>query len=104
MEQLKLLNSFCLEGNVAENWRLWIQKCERHLVVSGIAEKTEKVTCATFLHVAGDKAIKVFNTMDFDDDVDDLDVLKEKFQQYCEPRRNITYHNTNFFHVGPRKE
>lgn len=55
-----------------------------YLVASGISEKTEKVKCATFLHVAGDEAIKVFNTMEFDDDVDDVDDvnrLKEKFRQ-----------------------
>lgn len=50
--------------------------------------------------MAGDEAIKVFNTMEFDDDVydvDDVDILKEKFWQYCEPRRNITYLRHVFF-------
>ncbi len=93
----------CLEGNLAENWRSWIQKFKLHLVASGISEKTEKVKCATFLHVAGDDAIKVFNTMDLDDDVDDLDILKDVFQQYCESRRNITYWR-HVFHTGPREE
>lgn len=30
--------------------------------------KGVKVKCATFLHVAGDEAIKVLNTTDFGDD------------------------------------
>lgn len=51
--------------------------------------KMEKMKCMTFLHVVGDEAIKVFNTMDFDEDVDDLDALKELFRQNCESRRNI---------------
>lgn len=82
---------------MAENWRSWIQKFELYLIASGISDKAEKVRCATFLHVAGDDAIKVFNTMDFDDDVDDLEILKDKFRQYCEPRRNITYLRHVFF-------
>lgn len=64
MDQLKPPNSLSLEGNLAENWRSWIQKFELYLIASGIAEKSEKIKCATFLHVAGDEAIKVFNTMD----------------------------------------
>ncbi len=91
MDQLKPPNSLCFEGNLAENWRTWIQKFDLYLIATGIAEKSDKVKCATFLQVAGDDAIKVFNTMDFDDDVDDFDVLKEKFREYCEPRKNIMY-------------
>lgn len=97
MEQLKPPNSLCFEGNLAENWRTWIQKFDLYLVATGITEKSDKVKCATFLHVAGDDAIKVFNTMDFDDDVDDFDVLKEKFREYCEPRKNSTYLRHIFF-------
>lgn len=52
--------------------------------------KTDKMKCMTFLHMVGDEAIKVFNTMDFDEDVDDL-WLKELFRQNCERRRNISY-------------
>lgn len=60
------------------------------LIATGIAEKSDKVKCVTFLHVAGDDAIKVFNTMDFDDDdVDDFEVLKEKVRDYCEARKKL---------------
>ncbi|KAI2666787.1 Retrovirus-related Pol polyprotein from transposon 17.6 [Labeo rohita] len=97
MDQLKPPNSLDFEGNLAENWRTWIQKFDLYLIATGIAEKSDKVKCATFLHVAGDDAIKVFNTMDFDDDVDDFEVLKEKFREYCEPRKNISYLRHMFF-------
>ncbi|RXN08425.1 retrotransposon-like family member retr-1 [Labeo rohita] len=97
MDQLKPPNSLDFEGNLAEIWRTWIQKFDLYLIATGIAEKSDKVKCATFLHVAGDDAIKVFNTMDFDDDVDDFEVLKEKFREYCEPRKNITYLRHMFF-------
>ena len=80
-----------LEGNLAESWRVWIQKFEIYLIASGISEKSEKVQCATFLHVAGDDALKVFNTFEFDEDVDGLEGLKELFRMYCEPRKNVTY-------------
>lgn len=66
-----------LEGNLSENWRVWIQKFDIYLIASGIAEKSDKVKCATFFHFAGGDAIKVYNTFQFDDDVDDLEVLKD---------------------------
>ena len=97
MEQLKPPNNLSFEGNLAENWRTWIQKFELYLIATGIEEKSEKVKCATFLHVAGDEAIKVFNTMDFDEDVDGFTGLKELFRDYCEPRKNITYLRHVFF-------
>lgn len=64
-------------------------------------KKTEKVKCETFLHVTGHEAIKVFNITEFDDDVDDLDML-ERFRQYCEPRTDMTYLR-HVFHTTPRK-
>ena len=97
MEQLKPPNGLCLEGNLAENWKTWIQKLELYLIASGISEKSQKVQCATFLHVAGDEAIKVFNTMEFEEDEEDIEALKEKFRVYCEPRKNITYLRHMFF-------
>lgn len=105
MEQLKPLNSLSFDGNLAENWRTWIQKFELYLIATGIAEKSKKVNCATFLHVAGDDAIKVFNTIKmwfntikvFDKDVDGYDGLKDLFKNYCEPRKNITYLRHVFF-------
>lgn len=52
---------------------------------------------ATFLQVAGDEAIEVFNTMDFYEDVDGFSGLKEFFREYCEPRKNIAYLRHVFF-------
>lgn len=98
MEQMKPPTSLSLEGNLAENWRIWIPRFELFLVASGINEKSGTVERATFLHVAGDEAIKVYNTFDFDeDDVNDYNVLKELFHWHCEPRRNVTYLRHLFF-------
>ncbi len=46
----------------------------------GAASLKKQKKCATFLHVAGDNVIRVFNIMDFDDDVDD--VLKEVLNSF----------------------
>lgn len=85
MELQKPPGTLSIEGNPSENWRVCIQKFDVNLIASGTAEKSDKVKCTMFLHVAGDDAIKVYNTFQFDDDVDDLEVLKDLFKNYCEP-------------------
>lgn len=91
MEQLKPPNSLCFEGNLAENWRTWIQNFDLYHIVTGFAEKNDKEMCATFHHVAGDDAIKVFNTMDIDDDddVDDFEVLKKSLETTVSQERTL---------------
>ncbi len=84
MKQQKPPGTLNLEGNLEENWRVWLQKFEIYLVTRGISEKSEKEKCATFLHIAGDDGLKVFNIFDFDEDVDGLEGLKMLFRSYCE--------------------
>ncbi len=57
-----------------------------------------KVQVATFLHIAGVEARRVYNTFVIDDgDKDSIDVLQTKFKDYCEPRKNVTYTRHIFF-------
>ena len=87
-----------LQGNLAENWRNWSQRFELFCTASGIVEKSEKVQCATFLHVVGEGAIKVCNMFVFaDGEKDKIDMLKKKFEDYCEPRKNLPYVRHMFF-------
>lgn len=103
MAQLQPPSNLCLQGNLAENWKIWIQKFDLFLTASGIAEKSEKVQCATFLHVAGEDAIKVCNTFEFhEDERDKIDVLKQKFRNYCEPRKKPSLHMSHVLHDGSR--
>ena len=45
------------------------------------------------LNLAGEQAIEVYNTFTFTDreEEDDPEVLMRKFEEYCNPKRNITY-------------
>ena len=98
MAHFKPPPSLSLEGNLAENWKTWLQRYELFSVASGVAEKSEAVQCATFLHVAGDEAIRVSNTFVFaDGETNKIAVLKQKFKDYCEPRKNLTYIRHMFF-------
>ena len=95
MEQLKAPGHLSMEGNLAENWKEWIQGFELYLTATDIGENAEKVRVATCLHVAGIEARRMYHT--FEIDIEKIDVLKTKFKEYCEPRKNLTYIRHVFF-------
>ena len=87
-----------LEGNVAENWRRWKQKFEIFSLASGLSRKDAKIQAATLLHVAGTDALEIYNTFNWesDDDKCKVDKITEKFDEYCNPRKNITWERHKF--------
>ena len=58
----------------------------------------KKKQAAILLNIAGVEAIEVFNTFTFakDDDKDDPEAILAKFQNYCEPKKDITYERNIF--------
>lgn len=80
------------ESNVAENWRRFKQKFEIFIVASGYDQKSNKNKCCMLLNLAGEQAIEVCNMFSFEEaEVDKPQVLADKFEAYCNPKRNITY-------------
>ena len=66
---------------------------------SQINEKNEKVRCAALLQEAGEEARAALNAFDFDKEGDQhkVDIVKNKFKKYCEPRNNLTFIGYQFF-------
>ena len=98
MDRLSPPEVLSLDGNISENWRRWKQRFNIFSLASGLSGKDTKVQAATFLHVAGPEALEVYNTFTWDDDDDKSKVNKitEKFDQYCNPRKNITWERHKF--------
>ena len=62
-EQIPAPRPLSLEdNNIAENWRRWRQQYELYMTATEKDSKSEKLQCATFLALAGEAAIEVFNT------------------------------------------
>ena len=55
-----------LEGNIAINWRTWLNAYELYAIAVGVITKSEKVQSAVFLQVAGPNAQKVARTLNLD--------------------------------------
>ena len=91
-ESIRQPDELVLAGNIAENWRKFKQEFELYLVATGLDTKTSKQKIALLLHVARKQAIEVFNTFSFTDEEEgDFDSVIEKFNAYCNPKKNETY-------------
>ena len=97
MSVFKPPSTLSLEGNVADNWRKWKQRFQLYMEASGSMKKPEKQHVAIFLHLIGDDALEIYNTFSLSPAKEKLDVLFRKFEEYCNPRRNITFERHKFF-------
>ena len=105
MSGLRPPGPLSLEGNLAKNYADWIREFNVYEIATQLTEKPEIVRCATFLHVAGPQAQAIHQTLTFTrDEVNKIEPLKQKFKEYCEPKRNITVirylFNTRNQHTG----
>ena len=93
MERLQPPGVLNLSGNLSENWRRFKQQFQIYLIATGIDQKEDKIKASTFLHVIGPEALEIFNTFTFQnqDDKEKLQPIMDKFETYCNPRKNITY-------------
>ena len=97
MSSFKPPSTLNLEGNVADNWRKWKQRFQLYMEASGSMKKPEKQRVAIFLHLIGEDALEIYNTFSLSTAEQKLDVLFQKFEDYCNPRRNITFERHKFF-------
>ena len=98
MDKLALPKVLNLEGNVAEKWRRWKQRFDIFSLTSRLSTKDTKIQPATCFHMAGTEALEIYNTFNWesDDDKSKVDKITEKFDKYCNPRKNITWERHKF--------
>ena len=93
MNQLPPPDPLDLTGNLAENFRRFKQSFEIYLVASGLSDKDDKVKANVLLHVIGQECRDIYNGFDWQGNENkekDEDILK-KFEEYCNPRKNVTF-------------
>lgn len=105
MDKLSPPPQLNLTGNLAENWRRFKQQYEIYEAASGTDQKDEKVRSMTFLHVVGSESLEIYNTFSWDEDGDKfkLTAICEKFEDYCNPRKNVTFERHVFFTRNQRE-
>ena len=88
-------------SNLEQSWKFWSQKFDLYMTASGANEKPESTQLAIFLHLIGDDALQVYNTFTFASEAErKMDVVRQKFADYCQPRRNIVYERYQFWRLN----
>ena len=102
MDKLEPPQILLFEGNVRENWRRWRQEFELYLVATENDKKSEKIKSSILLTCIGKHAREVYNTFTFAEPDDNMKVgpILEKFTEYCNPRKNITFTRYQFFFLA----
>ena len=86
------------DSQVAEKWKKFKRAWANYALAIGLDEKTQKVQVATLLTVIGEEAREVFATLSWPTagDKSKINKVLEKFEQYCQPRRNVPYERYRF--------
>ncbi|KAJ8017554.1 hypothetical protein HOLleu_44951 [Holothuria leucospilota] len=103
MDRLSPPPKLQMEGNLSENWKRCKQQFLLYLTAAGYEGKEAKIKTSLLLHVIGEEALDIYNTFTFTNDAEgnptnmNLDIVMDKFQNYCTPKKNITYERHKFF-------
>ena len=90
---IKPPKNLSLEGNVAENWRIFNQRFDLFLEATDSTEETDSKKVALLLSLIGEEGLDLFNSFTFETGKDPkkLDDVKAKFEAYCSPKKNIIF-------------
>ena len=96
---LYLPSSISFDGNVSENWRQLRQQLTRYLSATEKDAKSDKIKSSVLLHCIGEKGREIYNCFTFESNDDKMKFSKilEKFDEYCNPRKNLTFLRYKFF-------
>ena len=93
--------SMSFDGNVSENWRKWSQQLTLYLSAPEKDAKSDKIKSSILLHCKGE----IYNCFIFESNDDKMKFSKilEMFDEYCSPRKNLTFLRYKFLPEDKRK-
>ena len=85
-------------SQASERWRRFRTAWANYSVATGLNGKGEDVQVATLLTVIGEEAREVYTTFTWEADGDNAKIKKviDKFQEYCQPYKNIPFERYKF--------
>ena len=92
-------NALSFEGNIAKNWTKFKKEFPFYMTATESNNKLEDVKTSRLLTCIGEKARDVYYTFTFEaeDDAMKLQPVIDKFDEYLNPRKNITFLHFKFF-------
>ena len=82
--QVPAPNPLDVDGDRADNWKIWKQRWDNYCIITGLLDQPEDYKCAMLLHSIGIEAMRIFNGLKFSDGEDRnnmADAIK-KFDQH----------------------
>ncbi|KAL4098106.1 hypothetical protein QTP88_022775 [Uroleucon formosanum] len=86
-----------LTGNVAENFKLFKEEVMVFFEATETTSKPEKVQVARLLNLIGSDGVKIYRTFNIDPKVETVNIIFEKLEGYCTPKRNEVMEHYKFF-------
>ena len=79
--------------NKSKAQKNFLQKWKNYETASDLNGKSDEKRTAILLTLIGDDALTVYNTFQWDDPSNSkkIDLVIQKFEEYCNPRQNIAY-------------
>ena len=78
--------------NRSFNWDLFKQSWTNYELATGLNEKPDNVRVATLLSIIGYDALQAYNAFVWQPaEEKTIDAVLEKFEIFCQPRRNVSY-------------
>lgn len=87
------------DTQAAEKWKRFKRAWSSYSLATGLSEKDDAVQVATLLTVIGEEAREVFSTFsgwEHEDDSTKIVPVLDKFEQYCQPHKNIPFERYRF--------
>ena len=88
---VSLQQKFDTRGNLAANWKKWIQSWKAYEIVTGLDKQPSTLCVASFIACIGPDALKIHTGLPFqsDDDRQNIDKVFELWQNYCIGKTNV---------------
>ena len=95
---VSLPQKFDTKGNLAANWKKWIQIWKAYEIVTGLDKQPSTLRVATFITCIGPDALEIHTGLPFQshDDRQNIGKLLELWQNYCIGKTNVIYERYNF--------
>lgn len=105
MEFLKRIEDLKLDGNLAENWRVFSQNWEQFAAAIEFNKKDELAKIGIFLNEAGTRAIELFHSSLVLSEVQKkkFDDVYKAFEKFCLPKKNEMYESFLFLSRNQRE-
>lgn len=105
MDYVKKVEHLRIEGNLAENWRVFRANFEIFATAIEITKKGEAVKVAIFLNAIGPDAVEVYNSLNLAEEVKaSYEAVIQAFDDFCKPKTNEVYEAFLFYNRFQGKE